>query len=793
VVATLGLGIGAATGMFSLVDAVLLRPLPFAEPDRVFAIWSSMPRDGLERFRVSSLDYLRMRDEGGLFERVALSGAGTATLTGRGDAAQIGGTRVTEDFFPLLGVRPRLGRLFTAEDFQPSSPAVVVLNEALWVSRFGADPAVVGQTLVLDDEPREVIGVLPRQLLVAEARATGKVAFTLADEHFWAPLRNIRPLANAHVFGVLARLRRDASPAEVRARLGALAHRLEADYADTHAGQTFVMVPLADEAVGAVRSSFWTLFAAVGVVLAIACANTAHLLLLRAASREREIAVRAALGAGRVRIAWLFLAEDLILALAGGALGLLVAFGTVRSVVAWNPVAVPRLADATLDARALGAAFAACLVCAFAVSLLPVLHWAARNPANELRSVGQAVSAAAATRRWRRALAMGETGLAVVLVVAAALLAKSFVRLQQVDPGFESGSVLVFDVAHPSDKYRERSALVGFYDRLFEGLRALPGVRAVAASYDPPLASNWYQGFDLPDTPARAGEDRGALFRTVTPGYFTALGVEVVGGRPFTEADDADAPGAVIVNEAFVRRFSPGRSPLGRGFAATTTQWRWGEAVPRAFRVVGIVENETFGELGRAPEPAFYVPYRQTPHERMSVLVRTSIDPRSLVTSVRRVLAGLDPDLPMAGATTLAEVQSRAVARPRFRTLVLGAFAIAALLLALIGLAGVLSDTVAQRRREIGVRLALGADRSTVFWMMLGQGLTPALQGLVLGLVAALALGHLLAGFLYGVVPTDPEVFLVVTVALAIVGTLACSLPAWRASRTEPMVVLRAE
>ena len=283
-------------------------------------------------------------------------------------------------------------------------------------------------------------------------------------------------------------------------------------------------------------------------------------------------------------------------------------------------------------------------------------------------------------------------------MVGAGLLVKSFARLRGVDPGFQPGSVLVFDVGHPAGRYRERSALVGFYDRLFEGLLALPGVRGVAASYDPPLASNWYQSFDLPGTAPRPREDRGALFRTVTPGYFATLGVEVIEGRRFTEADDVGAAGAVIVNEAFARRFSPERSLLGRAFAATTTQWRWGEAVPREFRVVGLVEDEIFGDLGKPPQPAFYVPFRQTPHERMSVLVRTAVDPQTLVPEVRRLLRGLDPALPMARVTTLSDIQSAAVARPRFRTLVLGAFAGSSLLLALIGLVGVLSDTVAQRR-----------------------------------------------------------------------------------------------
>jgi putative ABC transport system permease protein len=793
VIATLGLGIGAATGMFSLVDAVLLRPLPFPEPERLIAVWTSVPKDGLPRFRVSSLDYQEIRGEPGLFERIALTASGTATLTRSGDAAQLAGTRVTEDFFPLLGLRPGLGRLLEPDDFRASAPAAVVLSEALWVGRFGADPAIVGRTLVLDGEPRVVVGVLPRQLVPGEARASGSVTFAVDDEHFWAPLRNVQPSSRSHVYGVLGRLAPGASVDEARARLHALALRLEAADPDSHAGADFVVVPLTDEATGPIRASLWTLFAAVGFVLAIAFVNVSHLLLLRAAAREREIAVRSALGGGRRAIVRLFLAEDVLLALAGGAVGLLVAFGVVRAAVAMSPVDVPRLADATLDAQALVAASLACVAAAVVVSLLPVIRWTIRDPAPALRGAAVAADQGSATRRWRRALAGAETALAVVLVVGAGLLAKSFARLQALDPGFQPGSVLVFDVAHARDQYPDRSSLVSFYDRLFERLRALPGARTAAASYDPPLASNWYQSFDLPDTPARVGEERGALFRTVTPGYFATLGVEVLEGRAFTDADDAGAPGAVIVNQALVRRFFGGRSPLGRPFAATTTQWQWGDAVPRSFRVVGVVEDETFGEPGAPRDPAFYVPFRQTPHERMSVLVRTSVDPDTLVPEVRRVLRELDPDVPLAGVTSLSAIQSRAVARPRFRTLVLAAFAGAALVLALVGLAGVLGDAVAQRRREIGIRMALGAGSGRVFGMMLAEGLRPALFGIVLGLAAAFALGRFLAAFLYGVEPGDPEVYAVVALTLGLAGTAACSVPAWRAARTQPATVLRAD
>jgi putative ABC transport system permease protein len=793
VVATLGLGIGFATAMFGVVDTVLVRPLPFEAPDRLVALWTAVPKDGLDRFRVSSFDYAHWREEQGLFERLALTGSASATLTGGEGAVRLAGTRVSEDYFPLLGVHSRLGRLFGSEDFLPSAAPVVVLSQALWVGRFGGDPTIVGRPITLDDETRTVIGVLPRQMLPAEAQASGRVPFVLDEEHFWAPLRLAQPPGHGHVFGVLGRLRDGVTMVHARDRLAALARRLQATFPETHAGAEIVLAPLADEALGAVRSSLVMLMGAVGCLLVVACVNVTHLLLLRAASREREIAVRTSLGASRAGIARLFLAEDLLLAGAGGAVALIVAFAVLRTVIRFGPVDVPRLADSALDGRAIAASLFLCLSASLMVSLAPVLRWAGLDPAGALH-VGGRGSAASATRRWRRALAASEMALAVVLVIGAGLLAKSLLRLEQADPGFDPGPVLVFEVQHPPSRYPDRISLVNFYERLLERLGALPGVTHVAASYDPPLASNWYQSFDLPDVPPSPDlPERGGLFRTVTPGYFDTLGVDLREGRVFTEGDDVGASGAAIVNEALVKRYLAGRSPLGQRFVVTTTQWRWGDAVPRAFRIVGVVKSEVFGDLGQAPEPAFYLPFRQTPQEGMSVVVRARRDAAHLLPEVRRVVGELDPSLAVARARTLDEIMSASVARPRFRALVLVAFAAVALLLALVGLSGVLGDSVLQRRQEIGVRLALGAERRSVFLLLMREGLGPAILGLLFGVLGALALGRLLGSMLYDVTPADPAVFVAVGASLLVGGVAACLLPAWRASRSDPMAALRAE
>lgn len=790
VVLTLGLGVGSTTAMFSLVDAVLLKPLPFHRPERLVALWTTSEQEGATRFRVAAWEFVHWRERRDLFESLALTGSTSATLLDAGDAIELSGTNVSEAFFPLLRIPARLGRVFVPEDFRASAPPVVLLSDSLWRRRFGADAAILGRPIVLDETAYVVVGVLPKQLVPGSARASGRFELLRDEEHFWVPMRRIEPTRRAHVFGVLGRLVADLSPTQVAERLGAAAFRAQAT-AESHGGEGVSVATLEDEAAGPVRASLWSLLAAVGGLLAIACTNVTHLLLLRASSRAREVAVRAAIGAGRLAIARLFLAETLLLGLAGGVLGAVLAAAAIRGVVAWNPIDLPRLAEATLDLRALSVAFAACLTAALAATLAPTLQATRRDPAGVLRGSGATAGLEHATGRWRRALAISESALAVVLVVAAALLAKSFARLDAVDPGFDSGRVLVFNVTHPSTRYAERGQIVGFYDRLFDTLAALPGVRRASATYDPPLESNWYQGIELPDVPAPADAELGALFRTVTPDYFRTVGVEMIEGRGFTEADDVGAPGAAIVNQAFVQRFFPDGRAVGRPLRTSTTQWRWGEVVPRLFDIVGVVENESFDAPGTPAQPAYYLPFRQTPHERMSVLVRADVDPASLASAVRERLRAIDPTLPMADVRTLAGMRERAVAQPRFRARLLVGFAAFALLLATIGLSGVLSDAVLQRRREIGVRLALGAERGSVFRLMLAQGLEPALHGLLLGLAASLAVGRVMAGMLYGVSPADPEVYAGVVAALAVVGIVACSAPAWKASRTDPMIALR--
>jgi putative ABC transport system permease protein len=792
VVLTLGLGIGAATAMFSLVDAVLLKPLPFATPGRLVTLWTTHDQEGPARFRVSAWEYAHWQERRDLFDGLVLTKSMTAPLVGDGDAVELAGSRVSDGFFPLLRIPARLGRVLAPEDFEASAAPVVVLSDALWRGRFGADPQVLGRSIVLGQQIYVVVGVLPRQLVPGSARASGSFELVRDEERFWVPLKDVQPGNHSHVFGVLGRLRSDIDPGHAGDRLDNAAFRSQAA-AEGHVGEGVSVATLQDEAAGAVRATLWSLLAAVGCLLAIACVNVAHLLLLRASARARELAVRAAIGAGRLALLRMFLAETLILGLAGGAAGALVAAAAIRGIVAWNPVDVPRLAEAGLDLRALAMTLAVCVSAGLVVSLAPALQSSGRDPAGLLRGSGATAGTERATSRFRRALAASEMGLAVVLVVGGALLAKSFASLEAVDPGFDSERVLVFGLTHPAARYGERSQIVGFYERLFGELAALPGVQRVSASYDPPLESNWYQSLELPDVPAPPGADRGALFRTVTPGYFGTLGVELLEGRPFTDADDVGAPGAAIVNEAFVRRFFPDGRALGRRLLTSTTQWLWGEVVPREFHVVGVVENESFDAPGTAAQPAYYLPLRQTPQERMTVLVRAAVDPESLVAPVRDRLRALDPALPMAEVRTLGSMRVRTLARPRFRALVLAIFAGFALLLATIGLSGVLSDAVLQRRREIGVRLALGADRRSVFLFMLSEGLGPALNGLLLGLAGSLTLGRALGGLLFGVSPLDPQVYAVVAAVLIAVGTLACSAPAWRAARTDPMAALRSD
>lgn len=789
---TLALALGANTAVFSVVDAVLLRPLPFAHPERLVTLWDANPERGLDRSRVAEFNYQQWRAGSTAFRRMALSDAAISTFIASGEPLQVQGSRVTEEFFPLLGVQPWLGRVFQPDDYRAAAPPAVLLSHALFVRLFGADRAAVGRAVRLDGRPYTVVGVLPPQLLPLEVTEAGLHLGT-AEEHFWVPLGEVKA-HHAHVFGVLAELREGATPRLAQTQLSTIARRLARELPATNKGFQVKLVPLVEEAVGQVRTALWTLVGAVAMVLAIACANVAGLMLVRASGRRRELAMRAALGAGRLRILRQFFAEAALLAVAGAGLGAALSVGLVRLLPALTPQDVPRLSEATVDLRALLATLALCAASGLAIAAAPAAQVGRRQLESALREGGRAASEGLRSLRLREVLVGVEVALAVTLVIGSSLLLQSFHRLATVDPGFKADRILAFDLAHTAPRYRDMSRLDGFYDELLREIGSLPGAVAVGAAYDRPLTTSWLQAFRIAGTPAPApGEVPTGVFQTVTPGYFKTLGIELRAGRLFTDADDVHAPGAVIVNRALVDKFFAGRDPLGRRLEITTTQWQWGPEIPGVFAIVGVVGNVKSAGLASVAEPTFYVPFLQTPQFTMTVFVRTRQPPHALLPAIRERLRRIDPELPVAGVSTVAEIVDSAVARPRFNAVTLMAFAAISLLLAIVGLWGVLAGHVRLRTREIGIRIALGAGRRRVFRWTVGHGLRPVLLGLAGGVLAALALGHLAASLLYGVRSTDPVTYALVAGGLLAVAFLTCAVPSLNAAHTDPIVVLRDE
>lgn len=793
VILTLAVALGTTLTMLSLVDAVLLRPLPFSEPDRLVALWDT--QDGVRKQRVTGFNFLQWQDRAKSFEKMALFRFVTFTLTGAGEPVQLTGSSVTADFLPLLGIEPILGRAFQRQDFQPGETPVVLLSHALWSGHLGSDPAILGRTLSFDGQPFTVVGVLPRQILPQRALPTGQLELGSADAHFWIPLPEVPPKRNSHLFGVLGRLRPGVTLRQAHAEMQTISQALEGEFPDTNTGYRVAIVPLIEEAVGNVETSLWVLLGAVLMLLVIAYVNVINLLLVRTDSRAKELAVRSALGARSLQVWRSLVTEGLLLAAMGTVGGGLLAFWVLQLLPAISPQGVPRLDEAALDSRVGMVAFVLCLASAAVFALVPALRLPRGGELPRvLRSAGRAAGVTAGNLRFRRLLAAAEMALAVTLVIGSALLVKTLQRLQGVDPGFSARRILSLELQHRAERYSRLQDLTGFYGELFRQIDSLPGVVSTAGTYDPPLTSSWSQIFDIEGGPEMPpGADREALYRTVTPGYFETLGVRLVEGRLFREDDDTRHAGATIVNQAFVRAYFPDQRPLGRRLFIPYTEPTWGDEIPSTFTIVGVVGDEKLSGLEADAEPAFYLPFRQTPHLNMTILVRTTGDPLALLPDVRRRLRALDPELPIARSATLDQIVGQAVARPRFNAWVLTTFSACSLLLAIVGLWGVLSLSARQRTHEIGIRMAVGASRASVFGLMLRHGLTPALAGIVGGVVGAVALRGLLRGLLFDVSPTDPATYAFVLSVLLLVSLLACFAPARRASSTDPMEVLRAE
>jgi putative ABC transport system permease protein len=791
-VITLALGIGANSAIFSVVNAVLLRPLPFKDPDRVMVVWERRANSGRANLPLSGHEFAAFKERAHSFEALTLIQPNGFNLTGRGDPLIVDAAGVSNEFFSVFGASPLFGRTFTPDEEQNGGAKVVVLGHKLWTQRFGSDRNVINQTILLNNQGYTVIGVMPALELMPDV---------LVPIDMRGELRKV----GKHSHQVIGRLKPGVTFDQAQAELANVAQQMEQEFPDDNLGHGVQIVGLHEEITGKAQLPLLTLFGAVAFVLLIACANVANLLLSRAAVRQKEMAIRTALGASRWRLIRQTLIESLLLGLLGGGLGLLSAVWLVTFLSKVTAVDIPRLDNISVDGRVLLATFGFSVLTGLLTGIAPA--WRSSEPRlYEWIKDGMRGSFSPSRRRVSSVLVVAEVALAVVLLVGGGLMLKSFVQLLRVDPGFQPHQVLRIDLALPGAKYSEPRQQVSFYNELIEGLRSLPGVESAGATTQTPLSpgDNWI-AFAIegrPDPPQ--GQQQQAAARTVSDDYFRTMQIPLRKGRFFNSGDarvalplirwfeqqpfpehfnDPQPAPAIIINETMARLYWPNEDPIGRRMRIIFSPW---------MTVVGVVGDVHHNGLNTPPNPELYVPHTQEPSSSMAVMARTSGDPVQLAAAARERVKAIDKDLPVT-VTTMDQIFSDSVAGQRFNTLLLGIFAAVALALAMIGVFGVINYSVAQRTHEIGIRIALGAQRRDVFTLVVGQGLVLALIGVGLGAAGAFVLTRLITGLLYGVSPTDGPTFVFVSLLVAVVAFLACYMPARRATRVDPLVALRYE
>ena len=781
VVLTLALGLGANSAIFSVVDGVLLRPLPYRDPARLVMLWEAETDEAEERNVVSPANFLDWQRQSTAFESMAAGVDWRANLTGDGAPEEIPVAFVSANFFPTLGVRPALGRVFTAAEDVAKGPSVVVISDALWRRRFGADRGIVGRNIILDGKPNEVVGVMPPGF-----RLEGRDH----EAQLWAalgldPARDYRKLAGRYLFSV-ARLKPGVTVERAGSELRTIASRLEQEHPSFNKGWTTNVVPLEEQVVGGVRRALFVLGGVVGFVLLIACANVANLQLAQAAARQREIAVRSALGASAWRLARQLLGESVLLAVAGGALGLLLAYWGTSALAALAPASLPRLHEVGLDGRTVVFTVLLSLLTGILFGVIPALYVARSDLQDTLKAGGR--GAAGGRERARSGLVVSQIALSLVLLVGAGLMLKSFARLLRVSPGFDAEHVLTAKLSLPRAKYPDDARRVAFFQEAVGRVAALPGVRAVGAINWLPLTGLssatgfWVEGRPLPGPDEELATD----VRAVDAGYFRAIGIPLRRGTSFTGRETADVPKTVVISEALAKAYFPGEDPIGQ-----RVHMPWGDTL--VAEIVGVVGDVKHAGLDSIAKPTMYWALPQFPYNFMTLVVRTTGDPSRLAGAVSNAVWSLDPDLPVADLKPMEAYLGDSVARRRFNATLLASFAGLALLLAAIGLYGVVSYSVVQHTREFGIRMALGASSAVVQRSVLRHSLLLATVGVAAGLAGALVLTRLLSGLLFEVSATDPAVYVAIALLLTAVALVAAYLPARRATRVDPLVALRYE
>jgi putative ABC transport system permease protein len=795
-VIALALGIGATSAIFSVVNAVLLRPLPFKDPAGLVRVWGKIDLAGIPKNWISEPELLDLKEQSQTIEDLAAYQGGGANLTTSGDPVRVNMASVNASLFPILGIQAKTGRTFLDEEDKPGNDKVVLVADALWRSRFGSDPGLVGKTLQLSGTTYTVVGIMP-------------AGFQFPDQDdLWVPLAidTAHPDNRGnHGLEVVARLKPGITVAQAQGDLTNIASTLEQRYPNNYAnsGFGFYAVSMLDELVGSVRPALYILLGAVAFVLLIACANVANLLLARASSREKEVAIRAALGAGRGRLIRQLLTESVILSGIGSVLGLGLAYLGVKLFVALGPSDIPRISEIGLDERVIGFSFLVAVVTGLAFGMAPAIQISRPDLHDTLKEGGR--GSTSGRHRMRNVLIVSEVAIALVLLVGAGLMIKSFQRLLQVDMGFHADKTLTLRMTAPSTSYKDNAALESFYRQVIDKIKALPGVESVGAISHLPLSGAYTSGsIGIEEPESREGFQTFQNYayieadrRTISPDYFSTMGIALKSGRFLTDADNETAPPVAVVDETFERRFWPHGSALGKRYISqfnSPTDIKWGTivGVVAHIRHYGVDQVKQFG-LGQEGREIAYFPYLQRPSNRMYLAIKTHVDPLSMIGSVREAVQSLDRNMPIYEVKTMGQLVTTSLAQRQLNMLLFTAFSGIALILAAVGIYGVMSYSVTQRTHELGIRMALGAQQRSVLRLVVTQGMTLALFGVGIGLAAALALTRLMSSLLFGVSATDPLTFAIISVLLTIVALAACLVPARRATRVDPIIALRYE
>ncbi len=788
-VLTLALGIGANTAIFSVINAVLLQPLPFAQPDRLVTVWNDNLKEGGEGFSVSYPDFNDWRAQQQSFEKLAAFRSRDLTMTGVGEPVRLRGATTTSDLFPLLGASPRLGRVFSPDEDKAGNHAAILGHE-LWRSRFNADPQVIGRSISINSQSYTIVGVMPQGFTFPLSADPVELWMGAAiDSEGGAALTAQR---GNHAIEVIGRLKPGVKIAQAQAEMGRITQSLAQQYNEnTDLGA--LVVPFYDRVVGDVRTALLLLLSAVACVLLIACANVANLLLARAAARQKEMAVRAALGANRRRVIRQLLTESVLLSFFGGIAGLLIAWWGTDLLLSFVPSGLPRVVETAIDARVAGFALLLSIVTGIIFGLAPALFSSRFDLVTMLKEEGHGAGKGAQGNRIRNTLIVVQISIAFVLLVCSGLLINSFRRLQQVNPGFDPKNVLTFRISLPVTKYAVNENVESFYQRLISRIEALPGVTGVSAVQVLPLSGmNSGVGFAVEGEPADPSRPfpYDTSFRVARPGYFRTMGIQMLQGRDFDARDTLRGNQVVIINETLARKRFPNQNPIGRrinpSFAVDDRGIQWRE-------IIGVVRDVHHSSLSEEPDLECYAPHTQAPWHTLTIVARTSNDPKGLIGAVRKEVNALDADLPIFNIRTLEEYLTSSVAQPRFSSLLLSIFAGVALILTAVGLYGVMAYSVAQRTREIGVRMALGAQARDVLKLIVRQGMVLALIGVAIGAMIAFAATRLMKSLLFGVSATDPLTFALIAILLVIVAMMACLIPARRAAKVDPINALRYE